>query len=168
MCGILGAVETSKRIDDRVLRALNDTMRARGPDGEGYFRSRCGRLGMAMRRLSIIDIEGGGQPLYSEDGQIAAMQNGEIYNYKELRHELERRGHRFQTQSDTEVLAHGYEEWGIRGLLERLDGMYALAIADLRSRRLHIARDRFGEKPLYYHAGPDRFVYSSQMLTVAA
>ena len=123
---------------------------------------------MSMRRLSIIDLEGGGQPLYSEDGQIAAMQNGEIYNYKELRHQLERGGHIFQTMSDTEVLAHGYEQWGIRGLLERLDGMYALAIADSRTRRLYLARDRFGEKPLYYHSSPDRFVYSSQLLTAAA
>jgi asparagine synthase (glutamine-hydrolysing) len=168
MCGIFGAIETAQRVDAHVLRVLNDSMRARGPDGEGHFLSRCGRVGMAMRRLSIIDLEGGWQPLFSEDGQIVAMQNGEIYNHRELRRRLEQSGHHFQTRSDTEVLVHGYEQWGIRGLLDRLDGMFALAIADVRKRQLHLARDRFGEKPLYYHAENGRLVYSSQLLTAAA
>ena len=99
----------------------------RGPDGDGYFFSSCGRLGMAMRRLAIIDPAGGWQPLYSADRRIAAMQNGEIYNHRELRSELQSRGYDFQTRSDTEVLVHGYDEWGLRGLLDRLDGMFAIA-----------------------------------------
>jgi asparagine synthase (glutamine-hydrolysing) len=96
------------------------------------------------------------------------MQNGEIYNHRELRTDLEALGYIFRTQSDTEVLVHGYEEWGLRGLLDRLDGMFALAIADSRDHVLHLARDRFGETPLYYFAAPGRFAYASQLLTLAA
>jgi asparagine synthase (glutamine-hydrolysing) len=168
MCGILGAIESRSAVDPAVLTALNDSMIRRGPDGDGYFFSPCGRLGMAMRRLAIIDPAGGRQPLYSADRRIAAMQNGEIYNHRELRAELESRGYDFRTRSDTEVLVHGYEEWGLRGLLDRLDGMFAIAIADSHERTLHLARDRFGEKPLYYFAAPGRFAYASQLLTLAA
>lgn len=168
MCGILGAIESGSAVDPAVLSALNDSMIRRGPDGDGYFFSSCGRLGMAMRRLAIIDPAGGWQPLYSADRRIAAMQNGEIYNHRELRSELQSRGYDFQTRSDTEVLVHGYDEWGLRGLLDRLDGMFAIAIADSHERTLHLARDRFGEKPLYYFAAPGRFAYASQLLTLAA
>ena len=168
MCGILGAIESRRGVNPTELRVLNESMIRRGPDGDGFFYSSCGRLGMAMRRLAVIDLAGGWQPLFSEDRQVAAMQNGEIYNHHELRADLESHGHVFRTRSDSEVLVHGYEEWGLHGLLDRLDGMFALAIADMRGRKLHLARDRFGEKPLYYHAAPGRFAYASQLLTLAA
>jgi asparagine synthase (glutamine-hydrolysing) len=168
MCGIVGAIETRSAVDPEVLAALNRSMKHRGPDGDGFFFSSCHRLGMAMRRLAIIDPEGGQQPLFTENRQIAVMQNGEIYNHCELRGQLEARGHVFRTRSDTEVLAHGFEEWGLSGLLDRLDGMFAFAIADIGRQKLYLARDRFGEKPLYYHAAPGRFAYASQMLTLAA
>src|SRR6185369_9863927 len=97
-------------------------------DGEGQFLD--GAVGMAMRRLSIIDLEGGGQPFFARDGEVVAFQNGEIYNYRTLRRDLDARGYPFISQSDTEVLAHGFVEWGAEDLLERVDGMYALAILD--------------------------------------
>lgn len=168
MCGIVGFIDTTRPVDFNLLQILNESMIARGPDGDGFYTPPATNLGMAMRRLSVIDLEGGWQPLFSEDDRVAAMQNGEIYNHRELRLELEQAGHRFRTRSDTEVLAHGYEQWGIEGLLDRIDGMYALAIYDHHARQLHLARDRFGEKPLYYHAAPGRFVYGSQLLTVAS
>jgi asparagine synthase (glutamine-hydrolysing) len=168
MCGIVGVVEARDQVEPARLEVLNGSLAARGPDGDGYYYSACGRLGMAMRRLSIIDLNGGWQPLYSEDRQVVAMQNGEIYNHRELRRQLEGHGHRFATNSDTEVLAHGYEQWGPGGLLARLDGMYALAVYDQRRQELHLARDRFGEKPLYFHSAPGRFIYGSQLLTVAS
>jgi len=145
---------------------MRDVMVLRGPDGEGHYLD--GPVGMAMRRLSIIDIEGGWQPFFSRQDQVVAFQNGEIYNYRDLRRELEDRGCRFVSQSDTEVLAHGYAEWGAENLLERLDGMYAIAILDRASRQLHLARDRFGEKPLFYTQGKGRFAYSSNLLSLAA
>ncbi len=123
----------------------------RGPDDEGLFHQ--GPVALAARRLSIIDLAGGHQPIASEDGSAVVVQNGEIYNYRELKRELEGRGHRFATGSDTEVLVHGYEQWG-EGFVERLRGMFAVALWDKRRRRLLLARDRFGIKPLYYrHVG---------------
>lgn len=98
-----------------------------------------------MRRLSIIDLAGGWQPFYSRNQEVVAFQNGEIYNHKELKRELELAGFEFKSNSDTEVLAHGFSKWGMRGLLERLDGMYAIAIFDRSLRKLYLARDRFGE-----------------------
>jgi asparagine synthase (glutamine-hydrolysing) len=145
---------------------MRDVMVRRGPDGEGHYIE--GPVGMAMRRLSIIDLEGGWQPFFSRQDQIVAFQNGEIYNYRELRRELEDLGCHFVSQSDTEVLAHGYAEWGPDDLLSRLDGMYAIAILDRASRQLHLARDRFGEKPLFYTQGKGRFAYSSNLLSLAA
>src|SRR5262245_56931724 len=137
----------------------------RGPDGKGEYCS--GQLVIGMRRLSVIDLQGGWQPLFSRAGRVAAFQNGEIYNHRVLRAELEARGYVFRTQSDTEVLAHGYDCWSIDGLLGRLDGMFALAIHDQDSNELHLARDRFGEKPLFYSARPDGFVFSSTLLAAS-
>jgi asparagine synthase (glutamine-hydrolysing) len=167
MCGIVGLIDTIKgRVPPALLARLCEVMVARGPDGDGHYID--GAVAMGMRRLSVIDLEGGWQPLLSRDGDVVAFQNGEIYNHLDLRHQLEGRGHRFKSHSDTEVLAHGYTEWGLHGLLERLDGMFALAILDRRRRELHLARDRFGEKPLFYAQSRGRFAYASNLLALAA
>lgn len=166
MCGIAGILDLHT---DAPLRAQLDGLLSwlvkRGPDGSGEFID--GTLAMGMRRLSVIDLEGGWQPLYSADGKVVVFQNGEMYNYRELRAELQRGGFTFRTQSDTEVLAHGYVAWGIDGLLQRIDGMFAFAILDRRSGELHLARDRFGEKPLFYAAGDGRFAWASNLLALA-
>ncbi|MHB1036364.1 MAG: asparagine synthase (glutamine-hydrolyzing) [Pirellulales bacterium] len=166
MCGIFGIIDPAEPRLAEIMRTLRDSMTARGPDGDGEFLA--DGLAMGMRRLSVIDLEGGWQPLHSAQGAVSAFQNGEIYNYRQLRAELESRGFAFQSKSDTEVLAHGYVCWGLEGLLERIDGMYAIAIHDGRDRRLHLARDRFGEKPLYFCHGAGRFAYSSNLLTLLA
>ena len=167
MCGIVGLIDTvESRVAPRLLETMRDVMIARGPDGAGHYLD--GAVGMAMRRLSIIDLEHGQQPFFDREGQVVAFQNGEIYNYRDLKKRLEVRGYQFISQGDTEVLAHGYAEWGAEGLLQQLDGMYAIAILDRRSRVLHLARDRFGEKPLFYAYSKGRFAYSSNLLAVAA
>jgi asparagine synthase (glutamine-hydrolysing) len=166
MCGIVGLCDRLEpQQARRLLARMLATMEARGPDGSGQFLE--ADIVMGMRRLAVIDVEGGGQPLLSRDGQVVAFQNGEIYNHVELRHQLERSGAVFRTASDTEVLAHGYDHWGMDGLLAKLDGMYAIAILDRRSQRLHLARDRFGEKPLYYSATAGKFAYSSNTKALA-
>lgn len=167
MCGIVGLIDTKQPdFPDALLDAMRDVMRNRGPDGVGTFRE--GPIAMAMRRLSVIDLAHGGQPLYSRGERVVTFQNGEIYNYRALRSELESLGFLFATQSDTEVLAHGYAHWGIEGLLDRVDGMYAISILDRDRRELHLARDRFGEKPLFYQAVPGRFAYASDLTALAA
>ncbi|MDQ3728857.1 MAG: asparagine synthase (glutamine-hydrolyzing), partial [Actinomycetota bacterium] len=132
----------------------------RGPDSAGVMTE--GSVGLAMRRLSIIDLEGGDQPIGNEDGTVTVVHNGEIYNYRELRRELERRGHRFRTRSDTEVLVHLYEEHGT-GFAERLRGMFGLAIWDAPRRRLVLARDRFGIKPLFYRHVGETLSFASEL-----
>ncbi|AEK57431.1 asparagine synthase [Acidithiobacillus caldus SM-1] len=164
MCGIVGYV--GDNLGEELLLRLLASIHHRGPDGDGRYHD--GPVHMGMRRLSIIDLAHGWQPLLSREGQVLAFQNGEIYNYRALRAELERAGFVFKTHSDTEVLAHGYVRWGIDGLLARIDGMYAIAIYDRDSRELHLARDRFGEKPLFYTAVPGRFGYGSTLLAVSA
>jgi asparagine synthase (glutamine-hydrolysing) len=141
-------------------------MHARGPDGTGLFVD--GAVGMAMRRLSIIDLAGGWQPFYSRGDLVVAFQNGEIYNYRALKKQLEQRGYRFASDCDSEVLAHGYAEWGPARLVEKLDGMFAIAILDRERRELHLARDRFGEKPLFFTQTRGRFAYSSDLLVLAS
>jgi asparagine synthase (glutamine-hydrolysing) len=132
----------------------------RGPDAEGSFVD--GGIGLAARRLAIIDLEGGDQPLANEDGTCTVVQNGEIYNYAELTRELERLGHRFRTRSDTEAIVHAYEEWGLE-FAERLRGMFAIAIWDARERTLVLARDRFGIKPLYYRLTNGEISFASEL-----
>jgi asparagine synthase (glutamine-hydrolysing) len=141
-----------------------ERLRHRGPDDEGLWTNPDGWpvVGLAARRLAIIDLEGGHQPLSNEDGQVVAVQNGEIYNYRELMVTLEGRGHRFRTRSDTEVLVHAWEEWG-EDCLEHLRGMFALAIYDRRRRTLFLARDRFGIKPLFYSAQEGHLVFASEL-----
>src|SRR5919204_2049906 len=156
MCGICGMVSLDgvSPPDAAALAAMSETLVHRGPNSDGMVID--GPVGLAARRLSIIDLAGGDQPIGNEDGSVQVVQNGEIYNYRELRADLERRGHRFSTHSDTEVLAHLYEEHG-PGFVERLRGMFAVAIWDSRERRLVLARDRFGIKPLYYRAADAEF-----------
>ncbi len=161
MCGIAGFFVNGGSVDRRpTLRRMTDSLRHRGPDDEGFYLDESVALG--VRRLSIIDLETGRQPIANEDGTVWVVQNGEIYNFRELRAELERRGHRFRTASDTEVLVHAYEQYGGE-FVSRLDGMFALAVWDAINRTLTLARDRMGEKPLYYYAGPDAFVFGSEL-----
>jgi asparagine synthase (glutamine-hydrolysing) len=140
----------------------------RGPDGDGYHHDPDRAVFLGHRRLSIIDIAGGHQPMFNEDGKVAVVFNGEIYNHRELRAELEAAGHRFKSDhSDTEVLVHGYEEWG-DALPERLNGMFAFAAYDAVRGRIFLARDRFGEKPLYYSLQHGIFAFASEVTALAA
>jgi asparagine synthase (glutamine-hydrolysing) len=135
----------------------------RGPDGEGQWQSPDGNCWLGHRRLAIIDLATGQQPMSNEDGSVWTVFNGEIYNYRTLRAELIRCGHRFHTSSDTEVLVHGYEQWGGAGLAERLQGIFAFAIYDRRNRRLYLARDHLGVKPLYWWTDGDVLLFGSEI-----
>jgi len=146
MCGICG-IAGREPVDGELLRSMTDSLRHRGPDSEGAFLE--GGIGLGVRRLSIIDLAGGDQPIANEDGSVVVVQNGEIYNFLALRERLIAEGHTFRTHSDTEVLVHLYEQHG-DGFPTHLEGMFALAIYDRPRRRLLLARDRMGKKPLYY------------------
>jgi asparagine synthase (glutamine-hydrolysing) len=167
MCGIAGIVysDRTRSVDQALLKAMGDSIAHRGPDAEGFW-SRPG-VGLVHRRLSIIDLAGGSQPLGNEDDSIQVVFNGEIYNYQSLRADLEARGHRFRTSSDTEVLVHLYEEIG-EHLVDRLRGMFAFALWDSNQRRLLLARDRLGIKPLYYHHDGERFLFGSELKALLA
>jgi asparagine synthase (glutamine-hydrolysing) len=167
MCGICGlaSVDGASSPDRAALEAMSETMVHRGPDSDGVLVE--GPVGLAVRRLSIIDLEGGDQPIGNEDRSIHVVQNGEIYNYRELRAELERRGHRFSSRSDTEVLVHLYEERGPR-FVDELRGMFAVAVWDSRRRRLVLARDRFGIKPLYYRIAGATLSFASELKALFA
>ena len=165
MCGIAGFVLREGRAELRLLQAMCDRIRHRGPDDEGFHLDR--GCGIGMRRLSIIDLVAGHQPIANEDGSLWVVFNGEIYNFQELRRDLAGRGHRFTTQSDTETLVHLYEEEGVE-CLRRLRGMFAFAIWDAPRRRLFLARDRFGKKPLYYAALPAGLYFGSEMKCLRA
>jgi asparagine synthase (glutamine-hydrolysing) len=160
VCGICGIASTRGAVDRDRLASMSATLVHRGPDSEGSFVD--GGIGLAARRLAIIDLEHGDQPLANEDSTCTVVQNGEIYNYAELTHELERAGHRFRTRSDTETIVHAYEHWGIE-FADRLRGMFAIAIWDARERRLVLARDRFGIKPLYFRAVGDELAFASEL-----
>ncbi len=166
MCGICGLVALDgSEVDASGLAAMSRTLRHRGPDSDGSFVE--GPVALAARRLSVIDLAGGDQPLENEDGTIRVIQNGEIYNHRELRAELERRGHEFTTASDTEALVHLYEEHGT-GFVRRLRGMFALALWDSRRRRLVLARDPFGIKPLYYRSERGVLAFASELRALPA
>src|SRR5262249_3680638 len=147
MCGICGIASTKEAVDRGALEAMNAQLFHRGPDSEGVFVNN--GVGLAARRLAIIDLDHGNQPIANEDGTIHVVQNGEIFNHAELRRELERSGHVFRTACDTEVLVHLYEQEGL-DFVKRLRGMFAIAIWDERADRLVLARDPFGIKPLYW------------------
>ena len=139
---------------------MGNALRHRGPDGEGEFVD--GEIGLGHRRLSIIDVDGGGQPIGNEDGDIQVVFNGEIYNFVELRAGLEKAGHRFKTRSDTEVIVHAYEQWGC-ACVKHFNGMFAFALWDSRRRELFLARDHLGIKPLYYVAKGNQFLFASEI-----
>ncbi len=161
MCGITGFLVNGTPESQRAtLRRMIESLRHRGPDEEGSYLDESVALG--ARRLSVIDLQTGRQPISNEDGTVWVVQNGEIYNFRALRGELERLGHRFQTGSDSEVLVHAYEEYG-DDCVSHLDGMFAFAVWDAAHRILFLARDRMGEKPLHYYAGPDAFVFGSEL-----
>jgi asparagine synthase (glutamine-hydrolysing) len=164
MCGIAGWANLDPRTsprdgDEELLRAMCDRMHHRGPDSEGYLVDDGVALG--MRRLAIIDLLTGDQPTFNSDQSVAVVLNGEIYNYREVRADLEKRGHRFRTESDTEVLPHLYDEYG-RGMVQHLNGMFAFALWDEKRKRLFIARDRFGEKPLYWGIFDRTLLFASE------
>lgn len=164
MCGIAGILDWDGARTDR-LGAMLRAIVHRGPDDEGTFFS--GPVAMGMRRLSIIDLSTGNQPMSNEDGSVSVVFNGEIYNYLELRDELAKRGHRFKTKSDTEVLVHLYEESGT-DFLPQLNGMFGFSIWDENRRRLFVARDRLGVKPMYYAEFPRGVVYGSELKSLLA
>jgi asparagine synthase (glutamine-hydrolysing) len=167
MCGIAGIAGLHEEFvpDMSALRRMCDSIVHRGPDDEGFACT--DNVALGMRRLSIIDVEGGAQPIYNEDRSICVTLNGEIYNYRELREDLQRAGHRFATQSDTEVLVHAYEEYGI-DFLGRLNGMFALALHDARRRQVVLARDQMGIKPLFYSVCNEAIVWGSEVKAILA
>lgn len=172
MCGIVGAVSLNRRgeVDRGVLERMRDTMVHRGPDGGDSWISDDRRVGLAHRRLTIIDVStAADQPMPNEDGRVIITFNGEIYNHASLRPHLLAAGHRFRTDhSDTEVLVHGYEEWGLDGLLQRIEGDYAFGIWDARNGSLSLARDRVGVKPLYFAFVNSFLLFASEMKAIVA
>ena len=172
MCGITGIMRygNSSELDENILISMRDTMIHRGPDGGDCWVSGDRKIGLAHRRLSIIDLSATAtQPMSNEDGLIWITFNGEIYNHLSLRKQLLKAGHHFKTDhSDTEVLIHGYEQWGLEGLLKNISGDFAFAIWDERKQLLSLARDRAGVKPLYFHAGAGQFTFGSEIKAILA
>jgi asparagine synthase (glutamine-hydrolysing) len=167
MCGICGmaAADPAQLVDEATLRRMADVIEYRGPDDSGMHVA--GPVGLAMRRLSIIDLERGRQPIRNEDRTVHLVFNGEIYNYRELRRRLASLGHEFSTNSDTEVVVHAYEEWGT-ACLDSLRGMFAFGLWDDRTEKLLLAVDRFGIKPLYYGLIGDDVVFGSELACLLA
>jgi asparagine synthase (glutamine-hydrolysing) len=167
MCGICGQFNfaADSPVDPVTVRRMTDTIAHRGPDDEGYFIS--GPIGLGFRRLSIIDLAGGHQPMFDAERSVCVIFNGEIYNYQELRLQLQGRGHHFQTSSDTEVIVHGYKEWGT-DVFNHLNGMFGLGIWDLEKKRLVIARDAMGIKLIYYRIMDGRFTFGSEIRALLA
>jgi asparagine synthase (glutamine-hydrolysing) len=161
MCGIVGIADLAQRRADQdaIGRAMRDTLTHRGPDEAGERRD--GPVWLGSRRLSIIDVADGHMPMPNEDGTVWAVHNGEIYNFVALRAELEAAGHHFRTRCDTEVVVHAFEEWG-PACVERFNGMFALAVHDVGGRRLFLARDRMGEKPLHYVWDGRQLLFASE------
>lgn len=167
MCGIAGIInsDASAAIDPQAIHCMCQAMVHRGPDDEGLYVK--GPVGLGMRRLSIIDVAGGRQPIHNEDETVWVVFNGEIYNFPELRSELESKGHRFYTHTDTEVIAHLYEERGAK-CVDQLRGMFAFAVFDDKRRRLLLARDRLGIKPLHYACADGRLLFGSEIKAILA
>ena len=165
MCGICGVVYSDRenKIEQHTLKKMSDVITHRGPDDEGFYINQ--HVGLAMRRLSIIDLSTGKQPISNEDGQIWVVFNGEIYNHKEIRAELENKGHQFRTKTDTEAIIHAYEEYG-DSCVQKLNGMFAFAIWDNRNHTLFLVRDRIGIKPLYYFFDKNRLIFGSEIKSI--
>lgn len=165
MCGICGYIhlDKSKRPSEKILKDMADAIRHRGPDDEGYYLKE--NAALAHRRLSIIDLTSGHQPMLNEDASIAVVYNGEIYNFLELKEALIKNGHVFRTHSDTEVLIHSYEEYG-EECVKYFNGMFAFALLDLKKETLFLARDRFGKKPLYYAVFDNQFIFGSELKSI--
>jgi len=159
MCGIAGYI-SEKKPTKKIIKAMTDRIAHRGPDGEGFYLD--DNIALGHRRLAILDLETGDQPIYNEDKDIVVILNGEIYNYQELRDELKKKKHKFSTKTDTEVLVHGYEEWG-HELTKKLRGMYAFAIWNKNEKELYIARDGWGIKPLYYYQNGKTLMFASEI-----
>src|SRR5881396_3126495 len=161
MCGITGQFNFQRRepVERETIARMARSIAHRGPDDEGYFIE--GPVGLGFRRLSIIDLAGGHQPMSDQEESVWVIFNGEIYNFLELRRELEGYGHVFRTRSDTEVIVQGYKQWGDE-VLNRLNGMFGLAIWDVRQRRLVLARDPFGIKQIYYRIDWNRLYFGSE------
>jgi asparagine synthase (glutamine-hydrolysing) len=167
MCGICGIFHFDRRdsVERRVLTAMNRQILHRGPDEDGFYIQE--NIGLAMRRLSIIDLRSGQQPMSNEDGTVWLVYNGEIYNHAQLRAQLEARGHRYRSRSDTETIIHLYEEYG-RDCVRYLRGMFAFALWDARRRVLFVARDRVGIKPFYYLFSSQAFLFGSEIKALLA
>jgi asparagine synthase (glutamine-hydrolysing) len=157
MCGICGYVGIQ---EDGLLERMAASLAHRGPDSAGYFTD--GDVGLGHRRLSIIDVTGGQQPMYNEDGSLVLIANGEVYNYIELKEELEKKGYSFFSRSDTEVIVAAYDCWK-EECVDHFDGMFAFAVWDEKEKELFVARDRFGEKPLFCFLDNEQFVFASEM-----
>ena len=167
MCGIAGVVhfDTNRTVDKSMLQRMTDVLSHRGPDGKGFYIDK--NIGLGHRRLAIIDLTTGDQPMFSEDKGLVVVFNGEIYNYVELREELKSLGHRFNTSSDTEVILSAYEEWGF-DCQNKFNGMWAFAIWDARERLLFLSRDRMGEKPLHFSLRDNSFLFGSEIKSILA
>src|SRR5260370_4831912 len=167
MCGICGQFNFARHdpVEPETIRRMTQTMVHRGPDDDGYFVSRS--LGLGFRRLSIIDLAGGHQPMSDAGKTVWVILNGEIYNFKELRTELEQLGHVFQTRSDTEVIIHSYKEWGTE-VLNHLNGMFGLAIWDVKKKRLGLARHTMGIKLIFYRVKDGHLSFGSEIRAIFA
>jgi asparagine synthase (glutamine-hydrolysing) len=173
MCGISGFVDTGRRQDDRELRAtvlrMANAIRHRGPDDVGTWEDAAAGVALGHRRLSILDLSSlGHQPMRSACGRYVTSFNGEIYNFRALREELEGRGHSFRGHSDTEVMLAGLSQWGLDSAVRRFNGMFAIAVWDRETRQLHLVRDRMGEKPLYYGWAGKTFLFASELKAIRA
>ena len=159
MCGIAGYI-SEKKPTKKIIKAMTDRIEHRGPDGEGFYLD--DNIALGHRRLAILDLTTGDQPIYNEEKDVVVVLNGEIYNYQELREELKKKKHKFVTKTDTEVLVHGYEEWG-HNLTKKLRGMYAFAIWNKKEQELYMARDGWGIKPLYYYQNGKTLMFASEI-----
>ncbi len=162
MCGICGIASQNSSISQNLLKQMAEQIIHRGPDSDGYFMNSAHTVGFGFRRLSIIDLSTGDQPIYNEKGSVAVIFNGEIYNFKEIRATLKSKGHVFKTNTDTEVIVHAYEEYGVE-CLQQFRGMFAFALWDDEAKTLFIGRDRVGKKPLFYFNNGQQFVFGSEL-----
>lgn len=166
MCGIVGVIKKEEAINITEIIDMRDRLSVRGPDEKGLWAG--DRIALGHRRLSIIDLKTGKQPMFSNDRSIVIVFNGEIYNYRDICADLRKEGFGFSTSSDTEVIIQGYKQYGIRGLLNRLEGMFAFALYDRDIETLYLARDKFGEKPFYYYERPGEFYFASEVTALTS